>query len=152
MKYSEVIKKIPGGCDVSIGCSNGAGWFYFTKSDELKEETEFILQTMDNKLKKSLNQIRWDISILEKKMKSDKYIKFVSCKGFIRDWCKLETMKRKLPKMWTEYGEFNIIELLNCECVVRQKIDGSYGIFLEKWSISGNYWTKEEWEDKHGAI
>lgn len=152
MKYSEVIKKIPAGSYVSIGCSKGAGWFYFTKSDNLKEETEFVFHIMDDKLKKSLNQLRLNIPILEKQMKNDKYIKYVSCTGFIRDWCKLEKMKKRLPKMWKKYSEFNIIELLNCECVVRKKMDGSYGILLKKWKVSGNYWTKEEWEDKNGTV
>ena len=152
MKYKEAIKKIPKGCDVSIGCRKGAGWFYFTKSDNLSDETEFIFHSMDTKLKKSLNQIRWDIPILEKQMKNEKYINFVSCKGFIRDWCKLEKMKKRLPKMWKEYGEFNIIELLNCDCHVLKKMDGSYGILLDRWSISGNYWIKQEWEEKHGKI
>lgn len=152
MKYKEAIKKIPADSDVSIGCRKGAGWFYFTKSDNLKAETEFIFHIMDNKLKKSLNQIRGNIPTLESQMKSEKYMKFVSCKGFIRDWCKLEAMKKKLPKMWMEYSEFNIIELLNCECVVLHKVDGSYGILLKKWNVSGNYWTREEWERDNGEI
>ena len=152
MKYKEAIKKIPSGSTVSIGCSKGAGWFYFIKSDVLEIETEIIFHIMDIKLKKSLNQLRWNIPILEKQMKSDKYIGSVSCKGFIRDWCKLESMKKRLPKMWKEYNDFNIIELLNCECDVRHKIDGSYGIVLKRWEISGNYWTKQEWEGENGTI
>ena len=152
MKYKEAIKKIPSGSVVTIGCKKGAGWFYFTKSDALKAETEIIFKIMDEKMKNSLRQVRWNIPALEKQMKSDKYISFVSCKGFIRDWRKLESMKKRLPKMWKEYSEFNIIELLNCECDVRHKMDGSYGIVLKRWEISGNYWTKEEWEGEHGAI
>ena len=103
-------------------------------------------------MKKSLKQIRWNIPTLENQMKSDKYISFVSCRGFIRDWLKLESMKKRLPKMWKEYSEFNIIELLNCECDVRHKMDGSYGIILKRWEISGNYWTKQEWEAANGTI
>lgn len=152
MKYSEAIKKIPSGAVVTIGCRKGAGWFYFTKSDVLKVETEIIFKIMDEKMKKSLKQIRWNIPTLEKQMKSDKYISFVSCKGFLRDWNKLESMKKRLPKMWKEYSEFYIIELLNCECDVRHKMDGSYGIVLKRWEISGNYWTKEEWEGENGTI
>lgn len=152
MKYKEAIKKIPSDSDVSIGCSKGAGWFYFTKSDVLEIETEIIFQIMDKKMKESLRRLRWNIPKLENQMKSDKYISFVSCKGFIRDWYKLEVMKKRLPKVWAEYSCFNIIELLNCECVVRKKIDGSYGILLKKWNVSGNYWTKEEWEGENGSI
>ena len=152
MKYKEAIKKIPADSEVSIGCSKGAGWFYFTKSDDLKVETEIIFKIMDENMKKSLKQIRWSIPTLEKQMKSDKYIKFASCKGFIRDWCKLESMKKRLLKKGREYRDFHIIDLLNCECDVRHKIDGSYGIVLRRWEISGNYWTKEEWEGENGAI
>ena len=152
MKYKEAIKKIPSNSVVTIGCSKGAGWFYFTKSDVLNVETEIIFKIMDEKMKKSLKQIRWNIPTLEKQMKSDRYIEFVSCRGFIRDWLKLESMKKRLPKMWKEYSEFNIIELLNCECDVRHKMDGSYGIVLKRWEISGNYWTKQEWEEDHGTI
>ena len=152
MKYKEAIKKIPSNSVVTIGCSKGAGWFYFTKSDVLNVETEIIFKIMDEKMKKSLKQISWNIPTLEKQMKNDKYIGSVSCKGFIRDWCKLESMKKRLPKMWKEYNDFNIIELLNCECDVRHKIDGSYGIVLKRWEISGNYWTKQEWEGENGTI
>lgn len=152
MKYKEAIKKIPSESVVTIGCKKGVGWFYFTKSGVLKVETEIIFKIMDAKMKKSLKQITWNIPTLEKQMKSDKYIGSVSCKGFIRDWCKLESMKKRLPKMRKEYSEFNIIELLNCECVVRKKMDGSYGIILKKWNVSGNYWTKEEWEGDNGEI
>ena len=152
MKYSEAIKKIPSGSSVSIGCRKGAGWFYFTKSDDLKIETEIIFQIMDSKMKKSLKQIRWNIPTLERQMISDKYLNAVTMNGYLRDWNKLESMKKRLPKMWKEYGEFNIIELLNCECDVRHKMDGSYGILLKKWEISGNYWTKQEWEGEHGTI
>ena len=152
MKYKEVIKQIPPGVTVSIGCRNGAGWFYFTKSEDLKAETEIIFKIMDEKMKKSLKQLRYNIPAMENQMKNNKFISIVSCKGYIRTWNNLESAKQRLPKAWLEYSEFNIIELLNCECVVRHKIDGSYGIMLKKWNVSGNYWTKEEWEGEHGAI
>ena len=152
MKYKEAIKKIPGGCDVSIGCSKGAGWFYFTKSDVLLIETEIIFQIMDKKMKASLRQLRWNIPTFEKHMSNERYLNLASCKGYIRDWYKLEAMKKRLPKVWMEHSEFNIIELLNCECVVRKRMDGCYGILLKKWNVSGNYWTKKEWEDENGAI
>ena len=152
MKYKEAIKIIPSGSDVSIGCRKGAGWFYFTKSDVLRIETEIIFRIMDSKMKKSLKQLRYNIPTLENQMKNEKYINVVSCKGYIRDWKALVSMKQKLPKVWTEYSEFNIVELLNCECVVRHKIDGSYGIILKKWNVSGNYWTKKEWEEDNGEI
>lgn len=152
MKYKEAIKIIPSGSTVSIGCGKGAGWFYFTKSDDLKIESEIIFHIMDEKMKKSLKQLRWNIPILEKQLKNEKYISFVSCRGYIRDWDKLVSMQKRLPKMWKIYSEFNIIELLNCECVVRKKIDGSYGIILKKWNVSGNYWTKEEWEGDNEEI
>lgn len=152
MKYIEVIKKIPASVDVSIGCRKGAGWFYFTKSDVLKIETEIVFKIMDDKMKKSLNLLRWEIPMLKKRMKNEKYISSVSCKCYIRDWNDLVSSQKRLPKMWKEYAEFNIIELLNCECVVYHKIDGSYGIILKKWNVSGDYWTKKEWEEKHGAI
>ena len=152
MKYSEAIKIIPSGSTVSIGCRKGAGWFYFTKSEVLKIETEIIFQAMDSKMKKKLKQIRWNIPTLEKQMMSDKYLNAVTLNGYLRDWKSLESMKNRLPKMWKEYGEFNIIELLNCECIVRKKLNGSYGIILKRWEVSGNYWTKEEWEGDHGKI
>ena len=152
MKYKEAIKIIPSGSDVSIGCRKGAGWFYFTKSDVLRIETEIIFRIMDSKMKKSLKQLRYNIPTLENQMKNEKYINVVSCKGYIRDWKALVSMKQKLPKVWTEYSEFNIVELLNCECVVQKKIDGSYGIILKKWNVSGNYWTKQEWEEDNGEI
>ena len=151
MKYKEAIKQLPPGVYVSIGCRMGGGWFYFTKSDDLKTETEIIFKIMDEKMKKSIRQLRYNIPTLKKQMLNEKYIKLVSCKGYIRDWDKLVSMQHRLPKAWLEYSEFNIIELLNCECVVRHKIDG-YGIILKKWKVSGNYWNKEEWEGKHGAI
>ena len=152
MKYKEAIKQIPPGVTVSIGCRKGAGWFYFTKSDVLRIETEIIFKIMDDKMENSIRQLRYKIPVLKKQMKNEKYISFVSCKGYIRDWNKLVSMQKRLPKMWKEYEEFNSIELLNCECVVRHKIDGSYGIILNKWSVPGNYWTKEEWEEDNGAI
>ena len=152
MKYSEALKKIPSGSDVSIGCRKGAGWFYFTKSDVLKIETEIIFHIMDEKMKKKIKQIRWNIPTLEKQMMRDSYINNVTMNGYLRDWNNLISMQKKLPKMWTEYAAFNIIELLNCECDVRHKMDGSYGIVLKRWEISGNYWTKEEWEGEHGTI
>lgn len=152
MKYKEAIKKIPAGCDVSIGCRKGAGWFYFTKSDDLKIETEIIFRIMDEKMKKKIKQIRWNIPALEKQMMSNRYINNVTMNGYLRDWNSLISMQKKLPKMWTEYAAFNIIELLNCECIIRHKIDGSYGIILKRWEISGNYWTKQEWEATNGEI
>lgn len=152
MKYKEAIKKTPAGSDVSIGCRKGAGWFYFTKSDDLKAETEIIFKIMDKKMETSLRQLRWNIPTLENQMKSEKYLNIVSCKGYIRDWDKLVSMQRRLPKAWLEYSEFNIIALLNCECNVRKKLDGSYGIIFSKWNVSGNYWTKKEWERDHGKI
>lgn len=152
MKYKEAIKKIPSGSDVSIGCRKGAGWFYFTKSDDLKIETEIIFHIMDEKMKKKLKQLRWNIPTLEKQLISEKYLKGVTLNGYLRDWNSLISMKNRLPKMWMEYGEFNIIDLLNCECDVRHKMDGSYGILLKRWEVSGNYWTKEEWEGDNGAI
>ena len=152
MKYKEAIKKIPSDSIVSIGCLEGAGWFYFTKSDDLKIETEIIFRIMDEKLKKKLRQIRYNIPTLEKQMSNEKYLKAVTLKGYLRDWKALISMQKKLPETWKKYGEFNIIELLNCECVIRHKMDGSYGILLARWDISGNYWTKEEWEGEHGTV
>ena len=152
MKYKEAIKKIPAGCDVSIGCRKGAGWFYFTKSDVLKIETEIIFHIMDEKMKKKIKQIRWNIPTLEKQMMSDRYINNVTMNGYLRDWNSLISMQKKLPKLWTEYAAFNIIELLNCECIIRHKMDGSYGIILKRWEVSGNYWTKKEWEAANGEI
>ena len=152
MKYKEAIEKIPSGSTVSIGCRKGAGWFYFTKSDVLRIETEIIFRIMDSKMEKSIKQLRYNIPALKKQMLNERYINVVSCKGYIRDWDKLVSMQQRLPKAWLEYSEFNIVELLNCECVVRKKIDGSYGIILKKWSVSGNYWTKEEWEGDNGEI
>ena len=152
MKYKEAIKIIPSGSTVSIGCRKGAGWFYFTKSDVLKIEGEIIFRIMDEKMKKRLKQIRWNIPTLEKQMMNERYLKSVTLNGYLRDWEKLISMQQRLPKMWKEYGEFNIIELYNCECVIRHKMDGSYGIILERWEISGNYWTKEEWEGEHGTV
>ena len=152
MKYKEAIKIIPSGSDVSVGCSKGAGWFYFTKSDVLRIETEIIRQIMDSKMKKSLRQLRYNIPTLENQMRNEKYINSVSYKGYIRDWNNLVSMKQRLPKVWAEYCAFNIVELLNCECVVRKKIDGSYSIVLKKWNVSGNYWTKQEWEGDNGTI
>lgn len=152
MKYKEAIKKIPAGCDVSIGCRKGAGWFYFTKSDVLKIETEIIFHIMDEKMKKKIKQIRWNIPTLEKQMMSDRYINNVTMNRYLRDWNTLISMQKKLPKLWTEYAAFNIIELLNCECIIRHKMDGSYGIILKRWEVSGNYWTKKEWEAANGEI
>lgn len=152
MKYSEAIKIIPSGSIVCIGCRKGAGWFYFTKSDVLRIETEIIFQIMDSKMEKSIKQLRYNIPTLKKRMLNEKYINIVSCMGYIRDWNNLVSMQHRPPKAWLEYSEFNIIELLNCECVVRKKIDGSYGIILKKWNVSGNYWTKEEWEGDNGTI
>lgn len=152
MKYKEAIKIIPSGSTVSIGCRKGAGWFYFTKSDDLKIETEIIFRIMDEKMKKKLKQLRWNIPTLEKQMMNERYLNAVTMNGYLRDWEKLISMQKRLPKMWKEYGEFNIIELLNCECVIRHKMDGSYGIILKRWEISGNYWTKEEWEGENGTV
>ena len=152
MKYKEAIKKIPAGCDVSIGCRKGAGWFYFTKSDVLKIETEIIFHIMDEKMKKKIKQIRWNIPTLEKQMMSDRYINNVTMSEYLRNWNSLISMQKKLPKLWTEYAAFNIIELLNCECIIRHKMDGSYGIILKRWEVSGNYWTKKEWEAANGEI
>ncbi len=152
MKYKEAIKKIPSGSDVSIGCRKGAGWFYFTKSDVLKIETEIIFHIMDEKMRKKIKQIRWNIPTLEKQMMSDRYINNVTMNGYLRDWNSLISMQKKLPKMLTEYASFNITELLNCECIIRHKMDGSYGIILKRWEVSGNYWTKKEWEAANGEI
>ena len=152
MKYKEAIKKIPSDSVVSIGCREGAGWFYFTKSDDLKIETEIIFRIMDEELKKKLRRIRYNIPTLEKQMSNEKYLRAVTLNGYLRDWNKLISMQKKLPEEWKKYGEFNIIDLLNCECVIRHKMDGSYGILLERWNISGNYWTKEEWEGEHGTV
>lgn len=152
MKYKEAIKQIPSGSDVSIGCRKGAGWFYFTKSDVLRIETKIIFRIMDSKMKKSLKQLRYNILALKNLMRNEKSIRIISCKGYIRNWKNLVSMQERLPKACLEYSEFNIVELLNCECVVRKKIDGSYGIILKKWNVSGNYWTKQEWERDNGEI
>lgn len=152
MKYKEAIKKIPSGCTVSIGCRKEAGWFYFTKSDDLKTETEIIFKLMDDKMKKSLNQMRYNLARLRSQMNDFKFIHNVSTDGYIRNWKALIKTEERIPKAWLEYGEFNIIELLNCDCYALKKMDGSYGILLDKWSISGNYWTKQEWEADNGEI
>lgn len=138
MKYKEAIKIIPSGSDVSIGCRKGAGWFYFTKSDVLRIETEIIFRLMDGKMKKRLNQLR-------SQMNNPKFIHNVSASKYIRNW-------KALIKALNEYADFTIIELLECECTIRHKIDGSYGIILKRWNVSGNYWTKEEWERDNGTI
>ena len=103
-------------------------------------------------MKKKIKQIRWNSPALEKQMMSDRYINNVTMNGYLRDWNSLISMQKKLPKLWTEYAAFNIIELLNCECIIRHKMDGSYGIILKRWEISGNYWTKKEWEAANGEI
>lgn len=152
MKYKEAINKIPSGSTVSIGCRKGAGWFYFTKSDALRIETDIIFHIMDEKMKKKIKQIRWNIPTLEKQMINDRYLKAVTLAGYLRDWNKLISMQKRLPEIWQEYNEFNFIELLDCECILRHKMDGSYGIILKRWEVSGNYWSKEEWEAEHGEI
>ena len=152
MKYKEVIKQLPPGVDVSIGCKKGAGWFYFTKSDDLKTETEIIFKIMDGKMKKSLNRMRYNLAGLRSNMNNPKFIHNVSTGGYIRNWKNLLKTENRIPKAWAEYGEFNIIELLNCECIIMRKMDDSYGILLKRWEISGNYWTRQEWEAANGKI
>lgn len=152
MKYKEAIKKIPSGSTVSIGCRKGAGWFYFTKSDDLKTETEIIFRIMDSKMKKSIYQMSCNLAGLRSQMNNLKFIHGVSTDGYIRNWKTLLKTEEKIPKAWMEYNYFTIIELLNCECIIRHKMDNSYGIILKRWNISGNYWTKKEWETKHGKI
>ena len=152
MKYKEAIKKIPSGSDVSIGCSRGAGWFYFTKSDDLKAETKIIFKIMDEKMRKSLNQMRYNLPNLKRQIKDDKFIKNVSLIGYLRLWEQIINLEKRIPKAWTEYSQFNIIELMNADVTIRHKMDGSIGIIFNKWKVSGNYWTKQEWEEDNGAI
>ena len=152
MKYKEAIKIIPSGSDVSIGCRKGAGWFYFTKSDDLKAETEIIFKIMDGKMKKSLNQMRYNLPGMRSQMNNLKFIHNVSTAGYIRNWKSLIKAEEKIPKALNEYADFTIIELLECECIIRHKMDGSYGIILKRWDISGSYWTKKEWEAANGEI
>ena len=152
MKYKEAIKQLPSGIDVSIGCRKGAGWFYFTKSDDLKAETEIIFKIMDEKMKKSLNQMRYNLPNLKRQIKNEKFIKSVTLAGYLRLWEQITNIEKRIPKAWMEYSEFNIIELMNADVSIRHKMDGSVGIIFNKWIVSGNYWTKAEWEEKHGAI
>ena len=152
MKYKEAIKIIPSGSDVFIGCRKGAGWFYFTKSDDLKAETEIIFKIMDEKMKKSLNQMRYNLPNLKRQIKDEKFIKNVSLAGYLRLWDQLINLEKRIPKAWMEYSQFNIIELMNADVSIHHKMDGSIGIIFNKWNVSGNYWTKEEWERDNGAI
>ena len=152
MKYKEAIKKIPDEADVSIGCRKGAGWFYFTKGKDLKVETEIVFQIMDSKMKKSINQMRYNLPGMRSQMNNLKFIHNVSTAGYIRNWNQLIKAEERIPKAWMQYSAFNILELLNCDCIIRHKMDGSYGIILLKWDVSGNYWTKKEWEGEHGTL
>ena len=152
MKYKEAIKQLPPGVTVSIGCRKGAGWFYFTKSDDLKTETEIIFKIMDEKMKKSLNQMKYNLPNLKRQIKDDKFIKNVSLTGYLRLWDSIINLEKRIPKAWMEYSQFNIIELMNADVSIRHKMDGSIGIIFNKWKVSGDYWTKKEWEGKHGTI
>lgn len=152
MKYKEAIKQIPSGVDISIGCRKGAGWFYFTKSDDLKAETEIIFKIMDEKMKKSLNQMRYNLPNLKRQIKNEKFIKSVTLTGYLRLWDQIANIEKRIPKAWMEYSQFNIIELMNADVSIRHKMDGSIGIIFNKWRVSGDYWTKAEWEEKYGAI
>ena len=152
MKYKEAIKQLPPGVTVSIGCRKGAGWFYFTKADNLKAETEIIFKIMDEKMKKSLNQMRYNLPRLKWQIKEERFIKNVSLKGYLRLWDQIINLEKRIPKAWMEYSQFNIIELMNADVTIRHTMDGSIGIIFNKWNVSGNYWTKEEWEGDNGAI
>ena len=152
MKYKEAIKQLPPGVTVSIGCRKGAGWFYFTKSDDLKAETEIIFKIMDEKMKKSLNQMRYNLPRLKWQIKDERFIKNSTLTGYLRLWDQLINLEKRIPKAWMEYSQFNIIEFLNADVSIRHKMDGSIGIIFNKWKVSGDYWTKEEWEGKHGTI
>ena len=152
MKYKEAIKQLPSGIDISIGCRKGAGWFYFTKSDDLKAETEIIFKIMDEKMKKSLNQMRYNLPNLKRNIKNERFIKSVTLAGYLRLWEQITNIEKRIPKAWIEYSEFNIIELMNADVSIRHKMDGSIGIIFNKWRVSGDYWTKAEWEEKNGAI
>ena len=152
MKYKEAIKIIPSGSTVSIGCRKGAGWFYFTKSDDLKAETVIIFKIMDEKMKKSLNQMRYNLPNLKRQIKNERFIKSVTLAGYLRLWEQITNIEKRIPKAWMEYSEFNIIELMNADVSIRHKMDGSIGIIFNKWRVSGDYWTKAEWEDKHGTV
>ena len=152
MKYKEAIKQLPSGIDISIGCRKGAGWFYFTKSDDLKAETEIIFKIMDEKMKKSLNQMRYNLPNLKRQIKNERFIKSVTLAGYLRLWEQITNIEKRIPKAWIEYSEFNIIELMNADVSIRHKMDGSIGIIFNKWRVSGDYWTKAEWEDKHGTV
>ena len=152
MKYKEAIKEVSPGLDVSIGCRRGAGWFYFTKSDALKAETENIFKIMDEKMKKNLNRLRYDLPYYERKIKNEKFIKSVTLAGYLRLWNRITITEKNISKAWMEYSEFNIIEFMNADVTIRHKMDGSIGIIFNKWRVSGDYWTKKEWEEKHGAI
>lgn len=152
MKYKEAIKQLPSGIDVSIGCRKGAGWFYFTKSDDLKAETEIIFKIMDEKMKKSLNQMRYNLPNLKRQIKNERFIKSVTLAGYLRLWEQITNIEKRIPKAWIECSEFNIIELMNADVSIRHKMDGSIGIIFNKWRVSGDYWTKAEWEDKHGTV
>ena len=152
MKYKEAIKEISPGLDVSIGCRKGAGWFYFTKSDDLKAETENIFKIMDEKMKKNLNRLRYDLPYYERKIKNEKFIKSVTLAGYLRLWNQITITEKNIPKAWMEHSQFNIIELMNADVTIRHKMDGSIGIIFNKWNVSGNYWTKQEWEEDNGSI
>ena len=152
MKYKEAIKEISPDLDVSIGCRKGAGWFYFTKSDDLKAETKIIFKIMDEKMRKSLNQMRYNLPNLKRQIKDDKFIKNVSLTGYLRLWEQIINLEKRIPKAWMEYSQFNIIELMNADVTIRHKMDGSIGIIFNKWNVSGNYWTKQEWEEDNGAL
>lgn len=151
MKYKEAIKIIPSGSDVSIGCRKGAGWFYFTKADNLKAETEIIFKIMDEKMKKRLNQMRYNLPRLKWQIKDERFIKNTTLKGYLRLWNQITDIEKRIPKAWMEYSQFNIIELMNADVSIRHKMDGSIGIIFNKWNVSGNYWTKE-WEEDNGAL
>lgn len=152
MKYKEAIKQLPSGVDVSVGCRKGAGWFYFTKSDDLKNESEIVFHIMDDAMKQSLNQMRYNLPRLKKQIKNNRFIHNVTLAGYLRLWEQITNLEKRIPKSWNEYSQFNIIEFLNADITIRHKMDGSIGIIFNKWRVSGNYWTKSEWEEKHGKI
>ena len=145
MTLSQYLKTIPKNQIIYI--SGGSGWFYIGTNADYTKHKKQVEKEMHELIEGYFKATKYYINYLNNKDTSK-----LSCSQYIKWWWKLE-MKKNALKLWNNTLEnWTPIDKRRVIRAYRKAIDDDgIGIKIEG-PLHGKYWTRSEWEEKHGKI
>ena len=151
MNLKQALKRLPPDVIVSVGCKEAPGWFYFSRVKDVN--TRRVTVILNEKIHDSLYSKKLNINEIKHDLKDYEYIQRSTTKGYIEKWKKLLSDQENYEDLFKEFVACSEKEVLNTKVsVIFKRSDSTYGILLDRWKVSGQFWYYQEWEEKYGAL